>query len=697
VYCIDETWAAHASNITLDDIYDGQTTDLRIANGAHGAHGATDPVEVDSVEEAPFDVALLEAPDGPPVRATEVLPAQRVWRSPSGQLLVDFGQNLVGWCRLKVRNLPAGHTVTLRHAEVLENEELGVRPLRKAKATDTYTLAGDAEESLEPCFTFHGFRYAHVDGVDNLQAADIEAVVVGSDMERTGWFESSHDLLNRFYSNVVWGMRGNFLDVPTDCPQRDERLGWTGDIEVFTPTASFLFDSVGFLTSWLKDLSFDQRADGAVPIVIPDVLKDGLVAAAWGDAATIVPWVLYQRSGDSSVLARQLPSMHAWVRRVSEVSRNGVWAGGFQFGDWLDPSAPPHDALRSKADKDVIATAYLCKSAQILANAAAVVGNNEIAEWARGIEQGAHEGFQREFVTAAGRVLSDAQTVYALALEWDLFANQPQRERAAARLADLVRTSNFCIATGFVGTPLIADALTNNGYADVAYRMLLQTQCPSWLYPVTMGATTVWERWDSMLPDGSINPGEMTSFNHYALGAVADWLHRSVGGLAPADLGFRRLRIAPVIRPGLSFARVHGITPYGEASVGWIRTPAGCTVSAVVPVGVSADVVLPDGRSFEVGHGPHQWMVEMTEPAPIKPQTVREVLDSPETWDRFVDAAMRAELGGMARTHDARSLADRLSAFLDGPIAAIPDILTLGGNDPGRDRFVELLGDLLDP
>ncbi len=693
VMSIDNSWSARSSNISADDIYDGQTTDLRYQT-------AGDPVLVEPID---FDISRLEAPDGPPVRATGFRTAQRVWRSPSGKLLIDFGQNLVGWCRLTVRNLAAGHIVVLRHAEVLENEELGVRPLRKAKATDTFIVAGGPEETLEPCLTFHGFRFAEVDGLDDLDPRDISAVVVGSDMERTGWFSSSSDLLNQFHSNVVWGMRGNFVDVPTDCPQRDERLGWTGDIEVFSPTATYLYDSVGFLTSWLKDLEADQRPNGVVPIVIPDVLQDGIVGAAWGDAATIVPWVLYQRSGDLSVLKRQLSSMHRWVSCINGLSTNGVWAGGFQFGDWLDPTAPPHDALRSKADKDVIATAYLFRSAQILADSAQLVGDAGIASWAAEVATAAKAGFQREFVTASGRILSDAQTVYALALEWDLLETSAQRVRAAARLADLVRTSNFCIATGFVGTPLIADALTNNGYADVAYRMLLQTECPSWLYSVTMGATTVWERWDSMMPDGSINPGEMTSFNHYALGAVADWMHRRVGGLAPADVGYRRLRIEPIIGTGLDHATAHADTPYGDASAGWSRVgPSGkCTVEAVVPVGTTADVVLPDGRSFEVGHGTYQWDVELSAAAraaaPAKPSSVREVMDCQPAWERLASAAVQAELGGMSRTRDAKDLADRLSPFLDQPVAELPDILTMGGNDPGRDRFIELLGDLLSP
>nr|BFE71701.1 hypothetical protein GCM10020092_050020 [Actinoplanes digitatis] len=265
----------------------------------------------------------------------------------------------------------------LRHAEVLEDGELGVRPLRTAEATDAYLVAGPQEVVLEPALTLHGFRYAEVTGVPGLRAEDLHAVVIGSDLRRTGWFSSSHELLNRFHENVVWGMRGNFVDVPTDCPQRDERLGWTGDIQVFSPTAAFLYDSAGLLTGWLKDLAAEQQKDGSVPFVIPDVLRrPGPATAAWGDAATIVPWVLYRRTGDLGLLERQLPSMRAWVDRVAELAGpDRIWAGGFQFGDWLDPAAPPESPFQARADPDVIATAHLARSAEIVARAAELLGD----------------------------------------------------------------------------------------------------------------------------------------------------------------------------------------------------------------------------------------------------------------------------------------------------------------------------------
>ncbi len=558
----DDTWNARESAILADDLYDGQRTDLR------RTPGPASPVDV-----LDADLGLLVAPDGPPVRIVERVPARALSTSPSGKTLIDFGQNLVGRVQLTVRGVAAGDEVVIRHAEVLENGELGVRPLRSAKATDSYVLAGPDEVVLDSPLTFHGFRYAEVTGVPELRVEDLTAVVVSSDLRRTGWFESSNELLNKFHENVVWGMRGNFVDVPTDCPQRDERLGWTGDIQVFSPTASFLFDSAGFLGNWLSDLSAEQQKDGSVPFVIPDVLRNPEPAtAAWGDAATIVPWVLYNRTGDAALLARQLPSMRAWVDKLTALAGdNLLWSGGFQFGDWLDPTAPPDNPFQAKADPDVLATAHLARSAEVVALAAEVVGDTEIAREYADLAARVRQAFAAEYTTEGGRVLSDAATNYALALQWALLPTERQRQRAADRLADLVRTAAFRISTGFVGTPLIADALADTGHPDLAYRLLLQTHCPSWLYAVTMGATTVWERYDSMLPDGSINPGEMTSFNHYALGAVADWMHRRVAGLAPGAPGYRSLTISPLITGQLTSASAKHLTPYGEAAVAWAR------------------------------------------------------------------------------------------------------------------------------
>nr|WP_221379529.1 family 78 glycoside hydrolase catalytic domain [Actinoplanes polyasparticus] len=683
----DGSWTAREGAVVSDDIYNGQRTDLRREPGPESA-----------VDVLDADLGLLVAPDGPPVRVTDVLPAVEVVTSPSGRTLVDFGQNLVGWVRLTVRGGQEGDVIRLRHAEVLEDGELGVRPLREAKATDEWILRNADEVVLEPGLTFHGFRYAEVTGVENLQREDIVAVVVGSGLRRTGWFSSSHELLDRFHENVVWGMRGNFVDVPTDCPQRDERLGWTGDIQVFSPTASFLFDSAGFLTSWLADLAAEQQKDGSVPHVVPDVIRQpGPAAAAWGDAAAIVPWVVYQRTGDAGLIERQLPSMRAWVDRIAGLAGDGLlWAGGFQFGDWLDPAAPPEDPFRAKADPDVVATAHLARSAEIVARAAEAVGDGDVAREYGELAERVRAAFAREYVTDGGRVLSDAPTAYALALQWALLPTAGQRKLAGERLADLVRAAGFRISTGFVGTPLMTDALADAGQPELAYRLLLQTGVPSWLYPVTMGATTVWERWDSMLPDGSINPGQMTSFNHYALGAVADWLHRRVAGLAPGEPGYRRIDVRPQPDRRLTHAAAKHLTPYGEASVSWRRDGGELRLEVVVPVGATASVLLPGwSEPVDVRHGRHDWAVEDPYASeaglPAEP-CIRQLMDHAPTWDKLVATAREA---GVA-TGEA-DLADRLARYLDAPATGFADAATAHGFIPGGDQLAARLTALLSP
>jgi alpha-L-rhamnosidase len=596
----DSNWGAVHSSILFDDFYDGQRRDLRIADSPEGK-------PVDTVDLLDGGFARLIAPSGPPVRVTETLPAVRLLTSQSGRTLVDFGQNLVGWVRIRV-NGEAGTEVTVRHAEVLEYGELGVRPLRSAKATCTYTLAGDAVEILQPTFTFNGFRYAEIEGVPDLELDDVEALVLGTDLRRTGWFESSDPRIDRLHENVVWSMRGNFLALPTDCPQRDERLGWTGDIQVFSPTATFLVDTAGFLSEWLGDLSAEQKADGGVPFVIPDVLREpDPAAAAWSDAATIVPDAVHLAYGDAGVLERQYPSMRAWVEKVRGiVGEDLLWSTGPQFGDWLDPTAPPDNAAKAQADPAVVATAYFARSAGILARSATVLGRHADAEDYARLEQDVRAAFIAAYVSQNGLVRSDCQTVYALALVDNLFADERQRVGAGDRLAELVVAAGYQVSTGFVGTPVILDALSTAGRPELAYRMLLQESCPSWLYAVAMDATTVWERWDSMLPDGSINPGEMTSFNHYAYGAVADWLHRRVAGLAPTSPGYRTIEVRPLVTGDLSSASARHLSPYGEIAVGWRCEGDRFELSLTTPYGMRADVWLPgSSTSVEVGHGNH--------------------------------------------------------------------------------------------
>jgi len=620
-----QAWRAATGPILMNSIYDGETYDARLEHSDWSSPGFDDS-NWSNVRKLDWDLKTLEAPLGPPVRRIETIAPVSITQSPAGKTIVEFGQNLVGRLSIKVKG-NAGHTVTLRHAEVLEHGELGTRPLRFAEATDRYTLRGGGPETWEPRFTFHGFRYVEVNewpGDLNLQ--DLSAVVLHSDLERTGWFESSDPLLNQLHENVIWGMRGNFLDVPTDCPQRDERLGWTGDLQVFSPTASFLYDVNGFLRSWLKDLAVEQRkVGGIVPPVIPNVmLGNAFGAAAWGDAATVVPWVLYQQFGDTGILSDQFESMRAWVDHVASVAGEGrLWDTGFQYGDWLDPTAPPDKPAQARADKAIVASAYFVHSANLVALAASVLERTDEQKKYLALAAEARAAFVREYVTPSGRLMSDAETAYALALVFDLLPTAQQRQRAGNRLNELVRDSGYHIRTGFVGTPLICDALCNTGHYVTAYRLLMQQECPSWLYPVTMGATTVWERWDSMLPDGSINPGEMTSFNHYAFGAVADWMHRKIGGLAPAAPGYSRMQIYPRPGGGLTHAQTGHLTPYGMAECAWKIEDGKFHMDVIIPPNTTAIVILArsDTVPIEVGSGTWHWSVPYQDPDARDPFT----------------------------------------------------------------------------
>ena len=599
----DGSWTSGPSAVLENDLYDGETIDARLIDESWKAPGfrADGWIGVHTVE---FDTATLAPYIGPGVKRWNALPVAEVIASPSGKTIVDFGQNLVGWLRVRVQG-PEGTEVTIRHAEVLEGGELGTRPLRSAKATDRFILSGGADE-FEPTLTFHGFRYAEISGWPGaFDSAALTAIAVGSELERIGELRTSDPLLNQFHRNVVWGMRGNFVDVPTDCPQRDERLGWTGDIAAFAPSAAFLFDVDTFLSDWLVDLDLEQRHhEGIVGFVIPDVLKYhdrerptefGPVdsTAVWSDAAVWVPWTLYQAYGDIEILRRQFGSMAAHVRRVkSLLSPAGVWDGNFQFGDWLDPDAPPEDPARAKADKGVVATAAIYRSARITADVAELLGLDDEHREFDAIATELHRAFNENYVSPDGTVASDCTTVYSLAIAFNLLSAEHETF-AGNRLAELAEQAGFRISTGFAGTPFITDALTRTGHVDVAYHLLLEHECPSWLYPVTMGATTVWERWDSMLPDGSINPGQMTSFNHYALGAVADWMHRVIGGIAPLRPGYSSVLVAPQPGGGLTEAEASLVTPHGRVAVHWTFDNERFAVDVDLPSGVDGVLRLP--------------------------------------------------------------------------------------------------------
>jgi beta-glucosidase-like glycosyl hydrolase len=638
-------WTAGTGPIASADIYNGEDFDARAHQSGWSEAGFDAAGWARVALREPIGAALV-APDGPPVRVVETRQVQEVLTSPSGRTILDFGQNLVGRLRITVTG-ETGTVITLRHAEVLEHGELAVEPLRGAKATDTFTLAGTGAESWAPRFTFHGFRYAEVTGwPGQFDPSSVVAEVMHSDMERTGWFATSNPLVQRLHENVVWGMKGNFVDIPTDCPQRDERLGWTGDLQVFAPTATYLYDSAGFLTSWLKDLAAEQRNLGGTPMTVPAIVTGYTgPTAGWADAATVVPWTIYQAYGDLRILETQFDSMTAWVDEVTAAAgEDRVWSAGFQFGDWLDPTAPANRPEQAQTYPEIVATAYFARSARIVADSAELLGRSDDAARYGALADEVKTAFHREYVSRSGRVLSDSATAYALALAFDLIDDPAERRHAADRLAQIVAGNGYRISTGFIGTPIVTDALSANGHADVAYRLLLQTDAPSWLYTVERGATTIWERWDSLFPDGTVNPSGMTSFNHYAFGAVADWMHRAVAGLAPAAPGYRRLRIAPQPpRRGLTSAAASLNTPYGRAASEWELVDGHLHLSVTVPVGATAQVILPSGAAHEASAGSH----EFTEAFEVDAETARTFTVDTRMGDIIDDKQAMAVLTGV--------------------------------------------------
>ena len=642
----DDSFRAGTGGVRANSLYDGEDFDARLESDGWDQSGFDDstwnPVEV---FDWPLE-ALFEA-TADPIRRIEELGPVEILTTPSGKTVVDFGQIISGWVRLTVQG-EAGTAVTLRHAEVMTQGEIDVETLRTAKATDRYTLRGGNPETWEPRFTFHGFRYVEIDGwPGSIEPESLRAVVVHSDMRRTGWLETSNPLLNQLHANAVWSMRDNFVGVPTDCPQRDERLGWTGDLNAFAPTAAFLYDVRAVLGSWLEDLAAEQAEKGFVPWVVPDVLSTpSSPTALWSDVAVSLPWALYREYGDETILANAYDSMAAFIRQVAGLlDENGLWSSGFQYGDWLDPDAPMDNPAGGKTDRHLVASAYLCRTTREMAHTARILGRAADAEEFAALADRVRNAFLNEYVTKNGRLVDQTATAYALAITFGIL-DAEQQKVAGKVLAATVAKSGYRISTGFAGTPLVTDALSMTGHLDEAYLLLLETGCPSFLYPITMGATTVWERWDSIRPDGTINPSGMTSLNHYALGAVVDWMHRTIGGLTALKPGYRHMRIAPRPGGGLTHAKLRHDTVHGEVDISWSITDRTVSLEATIPAGTTAEVTLPlhpDSQTVHISGGTHQWSYDLTEDAAADTvftldSTLGQIAGNARAWRAFTDA-----------------------------------------------------------
>lgn len=598
----DESWECSKSPVLESNIYDGEVWDARLA---------------EQVAFAPSIVAqkpagALRARLSLPVTVHECLKPMTLLHTPAEELVLDFGQIITGWVEFDT-----DCDVFLQYGELLQNACFYNENLRSAKAEYTYFSDGQRRH-VRPHFTFYGFRYVKVSGLtaEQIEQANFTAYAIYSDLEQTGSVTTSNEKVNRLILNAYWSQKDNFLDVPTDCPQRDERMGWTGDAQMFASTASFVMDTAAFYRKYLYDMALEQQDNGgSVPFVVPDVLTarlfaegktihDGLTGAAqgscaWGDAATVIPWTLYQYFGDPTLLASNYENMCAWLdfihrEDLEKCGGSHLWSCGFHFADWLALDNPDPTSTIGSTEDSYVATAYYYWSAHLTAMAGEVLGKARAqsdADHARQIKA----AFQRRYLTPDGYLTQTTQTAYVLALSFDLLPEQ-HREKAVCGLKEKLDQRDIHLDTGFVGTGLLCDALSEHGLSDYAHTLLLKEDYPSWLYEVNMGATTIWERWNSILPDGQISGTEMNSMNHYAYGAVVGWIYRHMAGLQVDAPGWKRARICPETDSRFDFVQAQFHAAAGLYESSWVREHGLIRYTVTVPFDAQAHFVLPHGQ-----------------------------------------------------------------------------------------------------
>lgn len=597
----DESWKAAPSEVVESNIYDGEIQDANLKKKDWSKHtfkeeGWSKVVPID------IDDKRLEERLSLPVKIKEERKPQRIIQNQKGETILDMGQNMVGWLRFKV-HAPKDSRIHLFFGEELQDGCFYNENLRSAKEEFTYISDGEAAE-VQPHFTFYGFRYVKIEGwTGEVKAEDFTGCVVYSDLEQTGTIETSNPMVNRLILNALWGQKGNFLDVPTDCPQRDERMGWTGDAQMFSGTACYNMDSDAFFHKYLHDLAKEQLSnDGVVPHVVPsfrwvDQHTEHRVAggsSAWSEAATVIPWNLYLHYGDKEILKKQLTSMRAYVdsiRRKDDGSR--LWNTGFHFGDWLALDGKGDLSSFGGTPTDLISTAYYAYSAGLVAKAAEVLGEEQVKEEYQKLSDEVKTAFCEEFISPRGKMVSDTQTAYILPLFMDLVPKE-YRNRILKDLVKNLKENNYYLKTGFVGTPYLCRVLSENGYNDIAYRLLLNEEFPSWLYEVKLGATTIWERWNSLRPDGKFSELGMNSLNHYTYGSIVEWMFRNMCGIQPLEEypGFRRIRLAPQPNQKINFAKAKLNTAAGLYESGWKYEGEKLIYNFRIPFAAQAELVL---------------------------------------------------------------------------------------------------------
>ena len=581
----DASWRAAPGEILWADALMGEAHDLRRSTPGWDRPGFDDSAWTPALT-APVDASVLVGQLDEPVRVTEAIPARSLEVSPAGRSILDFGQNLVGRLRVRVGDLPEGTRLVLRHGETLEAGELYTANLRSARATDEVVVGAGGEDYFEPVFTSHGFRYVEVSGYPGQVPLDaFTAQVMHSDTAMVGELHVSDDMVEQLARNIWWGQRGNFVSVPTDCPQRDERLGWTADAQIFLPTACYHADVAAFMSRWMLDVVAGQDDDGAFPDVAPLVVLDREGAPAWGDGGVVVPHHLWRTYGDLRVLGRSYPAMRAWVEHIRRHNPDLVWtsAAGNNYGDWLQVDAD--------TPRDVVATAYFARSTSLLAEAGAVLGHDEDAASYAQLAVDIREAFTERFADADGKVANGTQTAQLMALAWDLLP-EDRRDGCLSHLCADLEARGVRLTTGFVGVPLLCPVLSARGRDDLAFALLHQEAFPSWGYSIRRGATTIWERWDGWTEEHGFQAVQMNSFNHYSLGSVGEWLWSWVAGIGQAQdsVAFADLVVAPRLGPRLTWVTASLDSPRGLIEVDW-RSEGGH---------VGGSIVLPPGRPVEV-------------------------------------------------------------------------------------------------
>lgn len=608
----DENWFCRTSEVRYADLYNGEVIDKTFI--------PEEPVPVRKYDH-PKD--MLTAQESEPVRITEQIPAKKLITTPNGEKVIDFGQNLGGIVMARLK-YPRGTKITVRHAELLDdNGNFYTENLRTAKATDVFICSGE-DDVFFPVFTVHGFRYICIEGLDEDPVVEnFTACVCHTDMRRTGTFSCANEKVNRLWKNIDWTMRSNFLDIPTDCNQRDERLGYTGDAEIFAPTAAFLRNTALFYRKWLRDVKTEQSDTMGVPLTAPNILGNSVSVAIWHEAAAIIPWLMWETYGDIRFLEEQYDSIKSCVEYTRNIAdENGLVQNdsGKQFGDWLSLDAPKgpyrkqtddimYPSMDEKAggtDTYFVANVYYLWSIDIMAKTAGLLGRKNDREEYENLYENVLREFRKEYVTARGRLVAETQTACALALYFDL-VEEKDREKVKETLRNqLIRTKNH-VMTGFVGSQFLCRVLSENGYHDLAGKIFLQEDCPSWLYSVNLGATTIWELWDGCNPDGSINRFEMNSFNQCGFGAIGDWIHRDVGGLQMLEPGYKKSRIAPRPVKGISGISISQETVYGDLSCLFECKQGHITVDIHIPENTTAIISLPERKDETAGSGDYHF------------------------------------------------------------------------------------------